>query len=114
MKIYVRKFFLATKFSFFLDPVTKARGVPGDPEYIKQACKASLERLETDYIDLYVTMYALMKLVTFYHETISYYQHRVDPKTPIEDAVKAMAELVAEGKVKYLGLSEGSADTIRR
>ncbi|KXS10935.1 putative oxidoreductase [Gonapodya prolifera JEL478] len=89
------KFFLATKFSFVIDPVTKARSVRGDPEYVKQACKASLERLETDYIDLY-------------------YQHRVDPKTPIEDTVAAMAELVQEGKVRYLGLSEASAATIRR
>ena len=69
--------------------------VHGSPEYVKQACKTSLERLGTDRIDLY-------------------YQHRVDKDTPIEETVKAMAELKAERKVRYLGLSECSARTLRR
>ncbi|WP_074655843.1 aldo/keto reductase [Terriglobus roseus] len=88
--------FLATKFANLRD---KARpdywGISGKPEYVKQACEASLKRLGVDHIDLY-------------------YQHRVDAETPIEDTVGAMAELVKEGKVKYLGLSEASAATIRR
>ena len=70
-------------------------GVDGSPSYIRQACDASLQRLGTDVIDLY-------------------YLHRVDPKTPIEESVGAMADLVAAGKVRYLGLSEASAQTIRR
>ena len=70
-------------------------GVRGDPAYVRQACEASLKRLGIDVIDLY-------------------YQHRVDPKTPIEDTVGAMAGLVRQGKVRYLGLSEASASTIRR
>src|ERR1039458_4680750 len=88
--------FLATKFANIR---TKAEpnkwSISGKPEYVKSACDASLKRLGTDYIDLY-------------------YQHRVDPGTPIEDTVGAMAELVKAGKVKYLGLSEASAETIRR
>lgn len=87
---------LATKFGIVRDlnnPL--ARGVNGRPEYVKSACDASLQRLGLDHIDLY-------------------YQHRVDPKTPIEETVGAMAELVAEGKVRYLGLSEAGAETIRR
>jgi aryl-alcohol dehydrogenase-like predicted oxidoreductase len=71
------------------------RGISGKPEYVKQACDASLRRLGIDCIDLY-------------------YQHRVDPETPIEETVDAMGELVRAGKVRYLGLSEASADTIRR
>ena len=71
------------------------RGINGKPEYVKQACEASLSRLGVDCIDLY-------------------YQHRVDPETPIEETVGAMAELVRAGKVRYLGLSEAGADTIRR
>ena len=67
----------------------------GRPEYVRQACEASLPRLGTDHIDLY-------------------YQHRVDPDTPIEETVGAMAELVTEGKVRYLGLSEAAPQTIRR
>src|SRR5690606_9207659 len=70
-------------------------GVSGRPEYVRQCCEASLKRLGIDVIDLY-------------------YQHRVDPETPIEDTVGAMAELVKEGKVRYLGLSEAAPQTIRR
>ncbi len=90
------KVFLATKFANIRkkdDPAFWQ--LSGKPEYVKQACDASLQRLGLDYIDLY-------------------YQHRVDPKTPIEDTVGAMAELVKAGKVKYLGLSEASPVTIRR
>jgi aryl-alcohol dehydrogenase-like predicted oxidoreductase len=88
--------FLATKFANLRkkeDPTYW--GISGKPEYVKQAFDASLKRLGVDYVDLY-------------------YQHRVDPNTPIEDTVGAMAELVKAGKVKYLGLSEASASTIRR
>ncbi len=70
-------------------------GINGKPEYVRSACEASLERLGVDHIDLY-------------------YQHRVDKTVPIEDTVGAMAELVSEGKVRYLGLSEASPQTIRR
>lgn len=85
--------FLATKFAnYFQDGQLLQRG---DPEYVKQSCAASLERLGTDYIDLY-------------------YQHRVDTKVPIEETVKAMVELKNEGKIRYLGLSECSAQTLRR
>ena len=88
--------FLATKFGNVRDKATGAfLGVNGTPEYVKQACDASLQRLGVDHIDLY-------------------YQHRVDPNVPIEDTVGAMAELVQAGKVKYLGLSEASPNTIRR
>ena len=89
--------FLATKFGIKLlhkDDLLR-RAVDGRPEYLREACEASLKRLGVDHIDLY-------------------YQHRVDPNTPIEDTVGAMAELVAAGKVRYLGLSEASAQTIRR
>jgi aryl-alcohol dehydrogenase-like predicted oxidoreductase len=88
--------FLATKFANIRkkdDPTFWA--LSGKPEYVKAACDASLKRLGLDHIDLY-------------------YQHRVDPETPIEDTVGAMAELVKAGKVKYLGLSEASPKTIRR
>jgi aryl-alcohol dehydrogenase-like predicted oxidoreductase len=88
--------FLATKFAIVRkkdDPAFFA--VSGKPEYVRAACDASLQRLGVDHIDLY-------------------YQHRVDPDTPIEDTVGAMAELVTSGKVKYLGLSEASPATIRR
>jgi aryl-alcohol dehydrogenase-like predicted oxidoreductase len=88
--------FLATKFANLRDKENpNFWGISGKPEYVKQACDASLKRLGVDVIDLY-------------------YQHRVDPDTPIEETVGAMAELVAAGKVKYLGLSEAGAETIRR
>ncbi|QIX60036.1 aldo/keto reductase [Hymenobacter sp. BT18] len=87
---------LATKFGIQRDPNDPTRrGISGRPEYVREACEGSLRRLGTDYIDLY-------------------YQHRVDPNTPIEETVGAMAELVQAGKVRYLGLSEASAETIRR
>jgi aryl-alcohol dehydrogenase-like predicted oxidoreductase len=87
---------VATKFGIVRDPDdAHARGVDGSPEYVKQACEGSLKRLGIDHIDLY-------------------YQHRVDPKTPIEETVGAMGELVADGKVRFLGLSEAAPDTIRR
>lgn len=85
---------LATKFGFANELGEPAR-IRGDAAYVRQACEASLRRLGTDHIDLY-------------------YQHRVDPQVPIEETVGAMAELVAEGKVRYLGLSEAGADTLRR
>jgi aryl-alcohol dehydrogenase-like predicted oxidoreductase len=88
--------FLATKFGILRDPDdSSSRGIDGSPEYVKGACEGSLHRLGVDHIDLY-------------------YQHRVDPKTPIEETVGAMAELVEEGKVRHLGLSEAGAETIRR
>jgi aryl-alcohol dehydrogenase-like predicted oxidoreductase len=87
---------LATKFGMVRDPNNpSARGVNGKPEYVRQACENSLRRLGVDTIDLY-------------------YQHRVDPNTPIEDTIGAMAELVKEGKVKYLGMSEPSVKTLQR
>jgi len=87
---------LATKFGIVRDPRNpSARGVNGKPEYVRQSCEASLRRLGVEAIDLY-------------------YQHRVDPNTPIEETVGAMAELVGEGKVRYLGLSEASPETLRR
>jgi aryl-alcohol dehydrogenase-like predicted oxidoreductase len=87
---------LATKFGLMRDPEDPAkRGVNGRPEYVISACEASLRRLATDHIDLY-------------------YQHRVDTDVPIEETVGAMASLIDAGKVRYLGLSEASAETIRR
>jgi aryl-alcohol dehydrogenase-like predicted oxidoreductase len=87
---------LATKFGIHLDPdAPGGRGVRGDAAYVRQACDASLGRLGLDHIDLY-------------------YQHRPDVTVPIEETVGAMAELVQAGKVRHLGLSEASADTIRR
>ncbi len=86
---------LATKFANVRGPNGEWLGVRGDPDYVKQSCDASLQRLGVDVIDLY-------------------YQHRVDPATPIEDTVGAMAELVQAGKVRYLGLSEAAPATIRR
>ena len=90
------KVIVATKFGNVRDPKTRAfLGVNGKPEYVRQSCDASLKRLGIDTIDLY-------------------YQHRVDRDTPIEDTVGAMADLVREGKVRYIGLSEASVPTIRR
>jgi aryl-alcohol dehydrogenase-like predicted oxidoreductase len=87
---------IATKFGIVRDPANaQLRGVSGKPDYIRQACEGSLRRLGISCIDVY-------------------YQHRVDPETPIEETVGAMAELVRAGKVRYLGLSEASAETIRR
>jgi aryl-alcohol dehydrogenase-like predicted oxidoreductase len=86
---------LATKFGNMRGPAGEFLGISGTPEYVRSACEASLERLAVDTIDLY-------------------YQHRVDLETPIEDTVGAMAELVQEGKVRYLGVSEAAPDTIRR
>src|ERR1700741_3293281 len=88
--------FLATKFAIVRDRSNPhVRGVTGKPEYVRAACEASLKRLGVETIDLY-------------------YQHRVDPDTPIEETVGAMADLVRDGKVRYLGLSEASPATIRR
>lgn len=90
--------FLATKFAIRLERGEDGRvrrSIDGSPAYVRAACEASLGRLKVDHIDLY-------------------YQHRVDPKTPIEETVGAMAELVEEGKVRHLGLSEAGAETIRR
>jgi aryl-alcohol dehydrogenase-like predicted oxidoreductase len=90
------KVLIATKFGNVRDPKTRAfLGVNGKPEYVRQACDASLKRLGVETIDLY-------------------YQHRVDRNTPIEDTVGAMAELVRAGKVRFIGLSEASVPTIRR
>jgi aryl-alcohol dehydrogenase-like predicted oxidoreductase len=86
---------LATKFGNVRGPNGERLGIRGDPQYVHAACNASLERLGVDHVDLY-------------------YQHRVDRKTPIEETVGAMAELVQAGKVRYLGLSEASLATIRR
>jgi aryl-alcohol dehydrogenase-like predicted oxidoreductase len=86
---------VATKFGIVRGTDSLARGVSGRPEYVRASCDGSLKRLGLDTIDLY-------------------YQHRVDPKTPIEETVGAMAELVRAGKVRYLGLSEASAATLRR
>jgi aryl-alcohol dehydrogenase-like predicted oxidoreductase len=86
---------LATKFGLVRTGEPGYRGFDGSPAYVRKACDASLERLGVDYVDLY-------------------YLHRVDPKTPIEATVGAMAELVDEGKVRYLGLSETAPATIRR
>jgi aryl-alcohol dehydrogenase-like predicted oxidoreductase len=87
---------LATKFGIVRDPVNKmVRSISGKPDYVRQACEGSLKRLGVDVIDLY-------------------YQHRVDPSTPIEETVGAMAELVKQGKVRYLGLSEAGVQTLRR
>jgi aryl-alcohol dehydrogenase-like predicted oxidoreductase len=84
---------IATKFGFVREG--DSRRINGHPKYVKEACAASLKRLDMDYIDLY-------------------YLHRVDPKVPIEETVGAMVELVKEGKIRYIGLSETSANTLRR
>jgi aryl-alcohol dehydrogenase-like predicted oxidoreductase len=89
------KVVIATKFGIVRGKDKSFLGVSGKPEYVRSACENSLRRLGLEVIDLY-------------------YQHRVDPETPIEDTVAAMAELVKEGKVKYLGLSEAGPETLRR
>jgi aryl-alcohol dehydrogenase-like predicted oxidoreductase len=86
---------VATKFGNMRGEDGSFRGVNGKPDYVREACEASLKRLGIDAIDLY-------------------YQHRVDPQTPIEETVGAMAKLVREGKVRFLGLSEAAPETIRR
>jgi len=86
---------IATKFGNVRNPDGTFKGVNGKPEYVRQCCEASLRRLGVDVIDLY-------------------YQHRVDPETPIEDTVGAMSTLVREGKVRWLGLSEAATRTLRR
>lgn len=86
---------LATKFGIVRTSDPKARGINGKPEYVRASCEGSLQRLGVDTIDLY-------------------YQHRVDPNTPIEETVEAMAQLVKEGKVRYIGLSEAGSQTLRR
>jgi aryl-alcohol dehydrogenase-like predicted oxidoreductase len=87
---------IATKFGIVRDPANPSgRAISGKPAYVRQACDASLQRLGVDVIDLY-------------------YQHRVDPEVPIEETVGAMAELVKAGKVRHLGLSEASVETLRR
>ena len=90
------EFVIATKFGIVRDPSDPSvRGVNGKPEYIRNAVEGSLKRLGIETIDLY-------------------YQHRVDPETPIEDTVGELARLVEQGKIKHIGLSEASADTLRR
>jgi aryl-alcohol dehydrogenase-like predicted oxidoreductase len=87
---------LATKFGIVRDPANPgARAVNGKPEYVRKSCEASLRRLGVDHIDLY-------------------YQHRVDPSTPIEETVGAMAQLITEGKIRHIGLSEAAPETLRR
>jgi len=100
---------IATKFGFDIDPETGQRrgGFNSRPEHIKQVAEASLKRLRTNVIDL------------FYQHRVDpvidlFYQHRVDPNVPIEDVAGAVKELIQEGKVRHLGLSEASAETIRR
>jgi len=90
------KAIVATKFGIVRDPNDpKARGVNGKPDYIRKSLDGSLKRLGMDYVDLY-------------------YQHRVDPNTPIEETVGALAELVKEGKIRHIGLSEAGPKNIRR
>lgn len=95
IKSHREQVILATKFGIIRTEDAGFRGVNGKPEYVHQECDASLKRLGVDTIDLY-------------------YQHRVDPNVPIEETVGAMAELVQQGKVRYLGLSEAAPATIRR
>ncbi len=88
--------FLASKFGIVRDPANpRARGVDGSPAYIRRAIEGSLKRLGTDRLDLY-------------------YQHRMDPQVPIEDSVGALADLVKAGKIRHIGLSEASAETLER
>jgi len=87
---------VATKFGILRDPDKSGfRGINGKPDYVREACEGSLRRLGVEVVDLY-------------------YQHRVDPNTPIEETVEAMAKLVGQGKVRFLGLSEASTENIRR
>lgn len=95
LKEHRSKIVLATKFGIVRNDQGEFIGVNSRPEYVRSACEASLKRLGIEVIDLY-------------------YQHRVDPNTPIEDTVGAMADLVHAGKVRYLGLSEASANTLRK
>jgi len=96
LKAHREQVVLATKFGILRDEEQPGfRGINGKPDYVKKACEGSLRRLQIDCIDLY-------------------YQHRVDPGTPIEETIGAMAELVREGKVRFLGLSEAGAEAIRR
>jgi aryl-alcohol dehydrogenase-like predicted oxidoreductase len=95
LKVKRDRVFLATKFGFVVDPKSGDRSIDGSPAHVRAACDASLERLGVDTIDLY-------------------YLHRVDPNTPIEETVRAMAGLVEQGKVRYLGLSEVSPATLER
>lgn len=90
-----QKVFLATKFGFITSGEGKFTGVDGSPTYVKKAVEQSLIRLQTDHIDLY-------------------YLHRLDPHVPIEETIGAMSELVTEGKIRYIGLSEVSVNTLRR
>ncbi len=95
LRPYRDKVVIATKFGNVRGPNGERLGISGKPDYVRKACEASLKRLGIETIDLY-------------------YQHRVDPNTPIEETIGAMAKLVEEGKVKYLGMSEASASTLRR
>lgn len=96
IKPFRNKITLATKFGILRDPYDpKKRGVNGKPEYVKSACEASLKRLDVEIIDLY-------------------YLHRKDPETPIEETIGAMGELVKEGKVKTIGVSEVNVETLRK
>jgi aryl-alcohol dehydrogenase-like predicted oxidoreductase len=96
IKGHREKVIIATKFGILREPdKPEFRGISGKPDYVRKSCEGSLRRLEVDVIDLY-------------------YQHRVDPETPIEETVGAMAELVREGKVRFVGLSEANPETIRR
>ncbi|CAN7266457.1 aldo/keto reductase [Pseudomonas brassicacearum] len=87
--------YLASKFGLVRSSDPHARGVNGRPDYVRQSVEGSLKRLDTDYLDLY-------------------YQHRIDPEVPVEESIGAMAELVKAGKVRHIGISEASAETIQR
>lgn len=96
LKSFRKNITLATKFGIIRDPANpQVRGVNGKADYVKQSCENSLKRLETDYVDLY-------------------YIHRRDPSTPIEETIGAMAELIKEGKIRAIGLSEVNAETLRK